>query len=166
MSPVSGTPAVTDLPFFRKALICSVSLLISVCCLATVSTDTARLAANSARGVRFAAVCVAAAAMLSRYPYNESSILWYIVGGLLSVCSGSFPTGAGPNCAEAPKVFCSPSLTASERLFATYAAQNVVFQSSHVWSASGIFDHSRVSVSYSPDCRRDFNATARSTRHL
>ena len=79
---------------------------------------------------------------------------------MLSFCSGSLPTGATPNCAEPPKGFCSPSLAASERLFATYAAQNVVFQSSQVWSASGSFDHSRVSVSYYPNCWSDFNATA------
>ena len=49
-----------------KALICSVRRLISICCRSTVSTDTARLVANSARGVPVAAVCVAAATMLSR----------------------------------------------------------------------------------------------------
>ena len=51
---------------FLKALICSVSRFISICCCATMSTDTARLAANSGRGVPVAAVYVAAAAMLSR----------------------------------------------------------------------------------------------------
>ena len=145
---------------FFKALICSVSLLISICCLETVSTDTARLAANSARGVPFATVCVAAAAMLSSYPSKESSIWWDIVGVLLSFCSVLFPMGTTPNCAKPPKGFCSPSLTASERLFATYTARNMVFQYSQVWSASGSFDHSRVYVSYSPDCRSNFNATA------
>ena len=157
-SPVFGMPAVTYPPFFLRSLIWSVSLFISICCLATVSTETARLAVNSARGVPVAAVCIAAAAMLSRYPSKDSRIWWDIVG-VFSVCSGSFLTGATPNCAEPPKVF-FPSLAASERLFATYAARNVVFQSSQVWSSSGSFDHSRVSVSYSPDCRSDFNATA------
>ena len=64
--PVHGTSAVTAPPFFLRALICSVSHFISSCCRVTVSTDTARLADNSARGVPVASVCVAATAMLSR----------------------------------------------------------------------------------------------------
>ena len=142
---MAQTSAVTDPPFFIRALICSVSLLIYICCLATVSTETARLAANSTRGVPVAAVCVAAAEMLSRQSSKESRILWEIVG-VFSFCSGSFPTCATPNSSEPPKGFCSPSLAASERLFATYAAQNVVFQSSQVWLSSVSFDHSQVSI--------------------
>ena len=72
-----------------------------------------------------------------------------------------FPTGATPNSAKPPKVLCSPSLAAYDRLFATYAMRNVVFQSSQVCLSSRSFDHFWVSVSYSPDCKSHFNATAR-----
>ena len=104
--------------FFLRALICSVSLFILICCRATVSTDTARLTTNSARGPPGAAVYVAAAGMLSRELSNESSIWCDIFGA--SCCSGcSFPTGATPNSAKPPKGFCYTSCAASDCLFAT-----------------------------------------------
>ena len=59
--PGNVAALVACLPFFFKAFICSEKRLISCCCLATMSTEISRLAANSASGPPFAAVCVAAA---------------------------------------------------------------------------------------------------------
>ena len=115
-----------------------------------VSTDISRLAANSASGTPFAAVCVASAAMLSKYPSSESSI-WFVSWGLPSVFLWSYLFwGAAPNSADPPNFFSSPSLAASARPFATYAALKVVFRYDQVFLSSGSFDHSRVSVSYLP----------------
>ena len=75
-------PLVVCVTFFFKAFICSDKHLISCCCLVSVSTEIAILAAKSASVPLFAAVCFSAAAILSRYPYSESIIL--------------FVNGAGP----------------------------------------------------------------------
>ena len=79
-----------DCPYlFLRALICSVSRFISSCCRATVSTDTARLAANSDRGVTVAAVCVVAAAILSRHPSKNLAfdVTFLVLPFVLVVCS-------------------------------------------------------------------------------
>ena len=72
----NGAPLVACVIFFLKAFIFSDKRLISCCCLETVSTEIARLAANSASGYPFAAVCLAAAAILLRYPSSESIVLF------------------------------------------------------------------------------------------
>ena len=69
--PTNPPPAIVPMledcvPLFFIAFICSYRHLISCCYLATVSTEIARLATNSASWPPFATVCVAAAAMLSR----------------------------------------------------------------------------------------------------
>ena len=73
--PPGNVPTLSAcLPFFFKALICSDKRLISCCYRATVSTEIARLAANSASGPPFSEVCVDAAAIFFRYPSSESII--------------------------------------------------------------------------------------------
>ena len=72
--PSSVAPLVACVPLFFKAFICSNKRFIYCCCLATVSTEIARLAANSASGPLFAAVCVATIAILSKYTSSESII--------------------------------------------------------------------------------------------
>ena len=67
-------PLVACVPFFFKAFICSDKRLIYCCCLATVSTEISKLAANSASGPPFAAVPVSAAEILLRYPSSKSII--------------------------------------------------------------------------------------------
>ena len=74
VSPWQCRPAGGGYSLLFKALICSDKRLISCCCLAIVSTYISRLAANSTSGPPFAAVCVDAAAMLSKYPSSKSSI--------------------------------------------------------------------------------------------
>ena len=61
-------------PLFFKAFTCLDKRLISCCCLETVSTDIAILAASSARGPPFDTDCVAAAEILSKYSSCESII--------------------------------------------------------------------------------------------
>ena len=139
---------------------CSVSRLISSFCLATVSRNTARLAANSASGHPSASVWFATAAMFSKYPSSEFSI-WFDRFCVPSVFLFSCATSAAPNSADPPNGFYSPTLAASTRLLVTYAARKVVLHSAQVCLFSGIFKHSRFSVSYSLDWSRDFSATAR-----
>ena len=149
--PGTVAPLVTYAYLFFRVLIYSDNCLISSCCLATVSTDIARLAVNSASRPPFAAVCVAAAEMLSKYPSIKSSI-WFVSWGSPSVylwpCLFS---GSAPNRAEPPNGFYSTSLSASARRLATYAFLEVFFHSDQVCSSSRIFYHSRVSVLYSLD---------------
>ena len=117
------SPLVASVSFFFKAFICSEKRLISCWCQATRSTEISRLAANSASGPPFFAICIAAAAILSRYPSSES-VIWSVSGAERTVfwCSrlrsGSF-AGAALNIAEPPKGSSSPSRAASARLFAT-----------------------------------------------
>ena len=66
--------------FFLRGLMCSVGRLISICCLATVSTETAKLAANSDRGPLLAYICVVDAVMLSIYPSKELNLSCNICG--------------------------------------------------------------------------------------
>ena len=141
--------------------------MISCCCLATVSTEIDRLAANSASGPPFAAFCVAAAAILSRYPSSKSIILFLIGAGPADVgyprrrsCSFVVFSAEAPKTAEPPKGFSSPSQAASARLFATYASRKVAFHAVQVCWLSGSFHHSCVSLSYSPNWRINFSATA------
>ena len=61
-------------PLSFIALICLYRRLIYLFCAANVSTDIAKLADNSASGPPFATVCVAAAAILAKYPSRESRI--------------------------------------------------------------------------------------------
>ena len=63
---------------------CSDKRLIYCCCLTTVSTEIAILAANSASGPSFAAVCVANAAILYKYP-SIKPIIWLVSGGVPAV---------------------------------------------------------------------------------
>ena len=62
---------------FPKAFIWSDKLLIYCCCLTTVPTEITRQAANYASGPSFASVCVAAAAILSKYP-SSKFIIWFV----------------------------------------------------------------------------------------
>ena len=106
-SPGTVAPLVADPPFFFKAFIFSDKRLIPCFCLAAVLTDISRLADNSSRGTPFAAVCVAAAAILSKYTSRESSIrflswgvpsvfLWSFLLSQLLVFSGAAPNRADP----------------------------------------------------------------------
>ena len=105
-----------------------------------------RLDATSASGPPFAKICVAAAAILSRYPSGESSILFVSRDGPMDavypcLLSGPFfPfTNEPPITAEPPKGFPSPSLAASARLFATYTYLKVSFHAVQVFWLSGSF---------------------------
>ena len=60
--------------FLVKAWSCAMRRLISCCCLTTVSTDTARIAAYYASRPPGSAVWVAAAEILFRYPSSKSII--------------------------------------------------------------------------------------------
>ena len=57
------------------------------------------------------------------------------------------------------RVFPLPLGATLERLLATYASRKVAFRAVQVCWSSGSFEHSRVYVSYSPDCSRNFSAT-------
>ena len=168
VAPPGNVPTLaTCVPLFLKAFTCSDKRLISCCCLATVSTEIARLAANSASGPTFATVCVTAAAILFKYPSSKSIILFVSGSGPAVVgfpplrsCAFVVFSAAAPNIADPPKGFSSPSWAASERLFVTYASQKVVFHSVQVFWSSGIFYHSRVYVLYSPDWSSNFSATS------
>ena len=135
LPPGNVAPLVADATFLLKSFTFSDKRFISCCCLATVSTEIARLAANSASGPPFAAAYVAADAILSKYPSSESSI-WFVSWGFPTVflrsclrcCQLGF-SGAAPNRAEPPEGFSSPSWAAFARLFATYASRKVVFHS-------------------------------------
>ena len=123
--PGNISPLVADAPLFFKSFTCSDKNLISCWCMATVLTEIARLADNSASKPLFAAVCMAAAAIFSKYPSSES-IIWFVSGGFPTVflcsCLHSFLlafSGAAPNRAEPQKYFSSPYRAASARLFAT-----------------------------------------------
>ena len=72
--PGNVASLVAGVPFFFKSFICSEKRLISCCCLETVSTEIARLAANSESGPPYSAVCVADAAILFKYHSRESII--------------------------------------------------------------------------------------------
>ena len=79
--PVMLTPSVVPLlevgePFFFREFICSYRQLISFTCAATVFTEIAKIADNSASGPPFANACIAEVAILSRYHSIESSILF------------------------------------------------------------------------------------------
>ena len=78
---------------------------------------------------------------------------------LLRSCAFVVFSAAAPNIAEPPKGFSSPSWAVSERLFATYASWKTVLNTVQVCWSSRSFDHSRVSVSYSPDWSSNFSAT-------
>ena len=126
VAPGNVSPLVACVTLFFKAFICSDKRLISCCFLLTVSTEIARLAANSASGPPFDAVCVAAAAILFNYPSSNSIILFVSGPGpaifwcsRLRSCFFAFFSGAAPNMAEAPKGFSSPYQAASEHRFAT-----------------------------------------------
>ena len=67
-------PLVARVPLFFKAFIFSDKILISCCSLATMSNEIARPAANYTGSPLFSAICVAAAAILSKYPSIESII--------------------------------------------------------------------------------------------
>ena len=84
VTPWHCSPTGNGCNLFLRALIWSDNRLISIFCLATVSTDIARLAANSASDPPFATVWVAAAAMLSKYPSSKSSI-WFVSWGVPSI---------------------------------------------------------------------------------
>ena len=157
MFPLSPPPAFVPIikawvPLFFIAFISLYRRFISCCCLTTVSSEIARLAVNSAYGNLFRKVCVTSTVMLSRYPSSESRI-WFGngTGPVESVgpCRRSWPCTSFT--AEPPKNLSSPSLATSARLFAIYASLKVVFHYIQVFWSPGSFDHSLVSVSYSPD---------------
>ena len=117
-------------------------------CIATVSIEIARLTANSDSGPTFATFCVAAAAMLSRWPLSESSILFGSGAGLEEVvCSNSLKFPCALFTAEPMKGFYFPSLAALANCLATYTSLKVFFHAVQVCWSSGSFDHSLVSVS-------------------
>ena len=121
--PGNVAPLVACVPFFFKSFICSDKRLISCYCLATVLTEISRLVAKFASWPPFAAVCVAAATILSKYP-SSKPIIWFVsrAGSAVFWCSCLrscyFPfSGAAPNISEPPKVFSSPSWEALARRF-------------------------------------------------
>ena len=82
--PWHYSPTGNGFTLLFRVLICSKNRLISSYYLATVSTDIAILAANSASRPPFADGWVAAAAMLSHYPSSESRS-WFVSWGFPSV---------------------------------------------------------------------------------
>ena len=132
-----------------------------------MSTNIARLTSNSASGDPFETVCVAAAAIVLRYPSSESRI-WFGSGSgpAYAVCCrrSSCPCGSfiaePPIIAEPPKVFSSPYMADLARCFARKNSLKVVFHAVQVFWSSEIFYHYLVSVAYSPDCSSDFSAPA------